>query len=404
MRPHYLRLFGIVFSTLILVLLGVLWINGVEAGPFETDFAPTYSLEEAAERVALAQEHNRAQMFDQVVDNPDVALLPHMQTVYFPLSGHHLSNRTGFLDFWRANGQVNVFGYPISEEIVEDGRIVQYFERARFEYVPGNETVPSSVQLGLIGQEALRGPMQDFAIYTPSTFPTDPLNGSRYFPLTGHTIIGVFQQYWEKHGGLEVFGYPVTEEFVDPSGRVVQFFERARMEYFPEENFYGGVVRTLREVQLTDLGRQVAEMHGIDTSPVGQRAGTAEWSPALWERRIEVNLSTQWLVAYEGDLAVYDAPVATGKNGFNTPAGTFAVYDKLQAQTMTGSAGGETWEVPGVPWVMYVYGGVAIHGTYWHNAFGTGYRPSHGCINASIDDAQWLYEWADIGVPVHVYY
>ena len=61
-----------------------------------------------------------------------------------------------------------------------------------------------------------------------------------------------------------------------------------------------------------------------------------------------------------GARAVYRAPVATGRDGFNTPSGSFAVYDKLRIQTMTGDAGGESWYVPDVPWVMYVVGGVAL--------------------------------------------
>ena len=96
--------------------------------------------------------------------------------------------------------------------------------------------------------------------------------------------------------------------------------------------------------------------------------------------------------------------MATGKDGFNTPAGTFAIYSKYPMETMTGSAGGETWYVPDIPWVQYVVGGVALHGTYWHDRWGTGFRLSHGCINLNIDDAQWLYEWADIGTQVDIHY
>ncbi|MFN3372433.1 MAG: hypothetical protein ACK44M_02555, partial [Chloroflexus sp.] len=81
--------------------------------------------------------------------------LPIVRTVYFPATGHHLSNRVGFLDFWRANGQLHIFGMPISEELVIDGRIVQYFERARFEYHSEYAGTPLQVQLGLIGQEWL---------------------------------------------------------------------------------------------------------------------------------------------------------------------------------------------------------------------------------------------------------
>jgi lipoprotein-anchoring transpeptidase ErfK/SrfK len=115
-------------------------------------------------------------------------------------------------------------------------------------------------------------------------------------------------------------------------------------------------------------------------------------------------LSTQWLYAYEGDVQVLNAPVSTGRDGFNTPVGTFSVYAKYPSQTMSGNLGGEYYHVPNVPHVMYIYGGVALHGTYWHNQFGTGVRMSHGCINLPQDSAAWLYNWTPMGTPVHVRY
>jgi hypothetical protein len=330
--------------------------------------------------------------------------LPFVQTVYFPQTGHHLSNRTGFLDFWRANGQVKTFGYPITEEIVENDIVVQYFERARFEYFPHLAGTPHQVQLGRLGHEVLGGVLPEGI--------ADPLNGSRYFPETQHTLSADFRYYWERHGGLGIFGFPISEPYYE-NGRLVQYFERARFEYFPEdmnaflraqESYQGFGLNTLYEVRLTDLGRVMAANRGINTAGVAQLPGTAVWSRALWQRHIKINLSTQWLTAYEGELPVYRAPVATGRPGFDTPAGTFAIYDKLTVQTMQGSAQGESWYVPNIPWVMYVVGGVAMHGTYWHNQHGTGARPSHGCINLRIDDAQWLYEWADVGVGVTLHY
>ena len=118
---------------------------------------------------------------------------------------------------------------------------------------------------------------------------------------------------------------------------------------------------------------------------------------------MEIDLSEQWLYAYEGEERVFGAPASTGKDGFVTPTGRFAVYAKLPLQTMRGSARGESWEVPDVPHVMYIYGSVAIHGTYWHNLFGTGVRLSHGCINLPVDAAALLYNWAPIGTPVWIH-
>jgi hypothetical protein len=338
----------------------------------------------------------------------DNAALPESRTVFFEQTGHHLSNRAGFLDFWRANGQVQVFGFPISEELVENGRVVQYFERARFEYHADLVGTPFQVQLGLLGVEAA----QRNGIYEMFQSVPDPQSGARYIADTGHVIFEDFYRFWEKRGGLAVFGFPISEAY-EENGRLVQWFERQRLEYHPEE--MGSYYRQAEswnnlnlaapfEVQLTSLGREAAAAAGARTESVERLSGVPSWSPDLWPRAIYVDLTNQWLTAYEGDLAVFSAPVATGKDGFNTPAGEFAIYAKLPMQTMTGNAGGETWNVPNIPSVMYINGGVALHGTYWHNAFGSGRRMSHGCVNLGMDDAAWIYEWSTIGVPVTVHY
>jgi lipoprotein-anchoring transpeptidase ErfK/SrfK len=119
-------------------------------------------------------------------------------------------------------------------------------------------------------------------------------------------------------------------------------------------------------------------------------------------KQIIVDLSDQWLYALEGDRIIFDAPVSTGRDGFNTPIGHFSIYAKVREQTMRGCAGGECWVVPRVPHAMYIVGGVALHGTYWHNQFGTGVRRSHGCINLPLKAAAWLYDWAPVGTPVTV--
>jgi hypothetical protein len=73
---------------------------------------------------------------------------------YFPETGHSLA--FGFKEFWESHGGVGIFGYPISEEFTENGRTVQYFERARFEYNPNAQDEDSRVLLGLLGREALQ--------------------------------------------------------------------------------------------------------------------------------------------------------------------------------------------------------------------------------------------------------
>ena len=75
------------------------------------------------------------------------------ERAFFTQTGHSAGG--WFLQHWRDHGGVNLFGYPISEELVENGRTVQYFERARFELAPGGTDPNSGIALGQIGREAL---------------------------------------------------------------------------------------------------------------------------------------------------------------------------------------------------------------------------------------------------------
>lgn len=141
---------------------------------------------------------------------------------YFSETGHTLSY--GFLEYWLNHKGMQLFGFPISEETTEDGRTVQYFERARLEYWPENKQ-PYTVLVGDLGRQLYTaGPA---APAGPST------NGHRYFADTGHWVHGLFLDYWKANGGLIMFGYPITEQ-QDQNGILIQVFERARLEYHPE--------------------------------------------------------------------------------------------------------------------------------------------------------------------------
>jgi hypothetical protein len=74
--------------------------------------------------------------------------------VYFPETSHSLSGP--FLRYWQSNGGLAIFGYPISEELMEDGYLVQYFERNRFEYHPEFAGTRNEVLLGLLGIEVAK--------------------------------------------------------------------------------------------------------------------------------------------------------------------------------------------------------------------------------------------------------
>lgn len=118
-----------------------------------------------------------------------------------------------------------------------------------------------------------------------------------------------------------------------------------------------------------------------------------------WEEKlIDVDLSTQKMVAYEGNRVVFSSKISSGvrtrEGGFSTPKGYYRTTRKRPCRHMAypGNENYTGYDLPGVPWVSYfTSNGVAFHGTYWHNDFGVPH--SHGCINMTPKAAKWVYLW-----------
>ena len=119
---------------------------------------------------------------------------------------------------------------------------------------------------------------------------------------------------------------------------------------------------------------------------------------AYGEHWIDVNLSQQMLYAYAGDTVVNSFLVSTGTWLTPTVTGKYRVWIKFVSADMSGA----DYYLPSVPYVMYFYKDYGIHGTYWHNNFGT--PMSHGCVNMSIPDAEWIYNFSSVGTVVNVHY
>jgi lipoprotein-anchoring transpeptidase ErfK/SrfK len=95
---------------------------------------------------------------------------------------------------------------------------------------------------------------------------------------------------------------------------------------------------------------------------------------------------------------VFATLVSSGKPGHDTPTGAFRVRHKHVSTTMRGEDPIDgPYEVEEVPWTMYYSGGYALHGAYWHDAFGR--VRSHGCTNIAPADARWLLRWTDPPLP-----
>jgi lipoprotein-anchoring transpeptidase ErfK/SrfK len=112
---------------------------------------------------------------------------------------------------------------------------------------------------------------------------------------------------------------------------------------------------------------------------------------------IDVDLSEQKVTAYEGTTPVQTFIVSTGTRAHPTVTGQFRIYVKYRSTPMAGPG----YYLPGVPYTMYFYQGYALHGTYWHNNFGT--PMSHGCVNLRTPDSEWLFGFASVGTLVNVH-
>lgn len=120
------------------------------------------------------------------------------------------------------------------------------------------------------------------------------------------------------------------------------------------------------------------------------------------ERWVDVDLTAQSLTAYEGNKPVFNTLVSTGLRQYPTVTGQFRIWVRYRSQTMDGRRLGYDYFLENVPYVMYFFEDYALHGTYWHNNFGT--PMSHGCVNLKTSDAEWIFNWSSLGTLVNVHY
>lgn len=352
-------------------------------------------------------------------------------TVYIPETGHSIDGV--FLDYWRLNSGINNYGLPISPEHELDGRTVQYYEYARFEYWPEDPN-GEVVKIGAIGEElrpkalprstvagvgaaSAKGVAAESSAMTKAWLPLDKKVAERentdtwrYVPETRHSVTHGFKTWWEATGE-GYLGNPLSEEYV-LKGVTYQVFERGQLAW-----------KKGTDVYLVPLGPVVAKKHDVSTAPVDQ-GSLPTYSEELFippatptptatengfgtgnggERWIDIDLTAQYLTTYEGDVAVNGTYVSTGRPGFDTPPGSYSILSKPGTETMEGVLGGEYYNVPDVPNTQYFTNvGHALHGAYWHNNFGA--VMSHGCVNLPIGFDAWLFGWTSIGTRVEIHY
>jgi len=385
---------------------------------------------------------------------------------FFEETGQTLDNQHGFLQFWESHHGAILFGPPLTGIVLEANVPVQYFERGRLEHRDGSVTTgmlgrertrwrefpPAPGRARAAGQKffpstghSIQGVFLRFwnehngadVLGPPLSEPLWETVGSasvqvQYFerarlehhPRRAETVlVSALGREIALAKGLILPDQQVAVAIVEeatPDAMAPAFGELAPPTPTPIPPTPTPVPPTPTAPPPTPTSKPAPKATGVPAAP--KPAPAAQEQPATatpapkptaapiaaggggMGKEIYVDLSKQWLVATENGQVVYKAPVATGKDGFNTPTGTYEVYSKRKVQTMRGEVNGEKWVVPNVPDIMYINGSVALHGTYWHNKFGTGVRMSHGCINLSLADAQWMYSWAPMGTRVVVHY
>jgi hypothetical protein len=222
------------------------------------------------------------------------------------------------------------------------------------------------------------------------------------------TIIGEFYAYPDFfQAGIRVAAGDIDNDGYDevvtaptrgggPHIRVFEAYGALKQNSFfaYESDFRGGV--SIAAGDITGDGQD-----DIVTGPTAW-SGTAR---ADYYKYIEVNLTEQRLYAYENDQLVKSFLISSGIRGkHDTPVGEYKVYLKRESTDMSwfyGPDDPDNYDLKDVPYVLSFYGAYTIHGTYWHNNFG--HRMSHGCVNMSRSDSAWVYQWANVGIPVIIH-
>ena len=322
------------------------------------------------------------------------------------------------LDSWRAWGGASSWGYPLTAELQENGRIVQYYDYGRFEYHPDD---PNGVvvQFGQPGAAATAVRAAPGVWEWQRRGERGGAGGARLGSAGGGSASRLrdvaLRAGDESHGGWRIqgilggdrrsgyLGNPVSEPYkID--GVTYQVFERGSLAQ-----------RSGEPPAIVPVGKMMVERLRLDTTPSAQGElpvyseelftppmTTVSGVPAdpNGEKWVQINITLQYLWAYQGDQVLWQGYISTGTAKFATPLVATGCSPSWNHRRWRGCCG-EYYNVPDVPDVLYFTDrGHAIHGTYWHNNFGT--PMSHGCVNLPTDVADWMYQWATVGTRVEI--
>lgn len=211
--------------------------------------------------------------------------------------------------------------------------------------------------------------------------------GYRVVFVGGEPMGGLDQPIPDTPAGQEV---EISVELTSPDG------PGDYKSYWQVQSPDGANLGTLTYVIAVDDGdgEPAPEKPREAPTPIPAPAPPSDVNEGRW---IDVDLSQQSLTAYEGSTPVHTTLVSTGLLGTPTPVGQFRIWIKFRTDDMAGPG----YYIEDVPYVMYFYKGYGLHGVTWHGNFG---QPmSHGCVNLPTEEAEWLFNWADVGTLVNIH-
>ncbi len=365
---------------------------------------------------------------------------------HFPESGHTISGT--FLAYWQEHGNRQLIGLPRSEPFRDRGVLTQVFDGAVLQAETDGTVSMRKVNIDLAARQ-----FADDAAFVP----VPPTRGTttlvtargglrlRSGPDTDAEVIAVLPNNAEfiaapgEHstwvpGYVDGYSGWVAADFLAaPDALPAVADPRWRLDVWQgimlaETNVRAEPTTTSRTLGSVAWGEPIVVVDWVRGEPVSDnqitwaqlesggfvyarniaRAAPIEPPPlpadALSEGRwIDVHLTQQLMVAYEGRTAVRTVVTTTGMPGWRTPPGFFRINHRVANETMeSGSIGAEFFYVlKDVLFTQYFTDrGHALHYAWWKSEETIGRPGSHGCLNLLLDDAQFFWDWATIGTPV----
>ncbi len=190
-----------------------------------------------------------------------------------------------------------------------------------------------------------------------------------------------------------------------------------RVTYLVENNlpirFYYGQVVWVDDIRVTEMGEaiyHIRELHGsygdhfwapvVGFRPISPK-DINPITPEVEDKHIQIDLNRQTLSCYEEGREIFFCRISSGRFGTETPTGDhLRIFWKLFSVHMSGGTAGAGYDLTGIGWPTYfASGGIAIHGTFWHNNYGE--RTSAGCVNATPEAAKFVSLWSQPTVPYY---